>query len=312
MRKRQWKAVAASALVWTIAAPLLAQEKDVEASRDHPLVSRYPKSWIVAYVTKEYDEYLFPTGKAEADGPAKSQRLEGKITRITYRVPSGRSTLEVYRNFETALRQAGFQALFTCTEPDCGNGEVKQSVNTEGVLNYWNPGFAQRHLSAKLSRPAGDVYVSLHVIGTDEVSAQLDIVELKPMESGLVTVNAAALAGDITRSGHVAVYGIYFDTGKAEVKPDSDPTLKEIAKLLQQSASLKLYVVGHTDNVGTLVSNMDLSQRRAAAVVQVLSTKYGVAIARLQAEGVGPLSPIASNDTDAGRAKNRRVELVQR
>ena len=131
------------------------------------------------------------------------------------------------------------------------------------------------------------------------------------MESGLVTVNAAALAGDISRTGHSAVYGIYFDTGKADVKPESDAALKEIAKMLQENPALKLLVVGHTDNVGTLASNMDLSKRRAAAVVQVLTATNGVAAARLLAQGAGPLAPVASNGTEEGRAKNRRVELVE-
>jgi outer membrane protein OmpA-like peptidoglycan-associated protein len=131
------------------------------------------------------------------------------------------------------------------------------------------------------------------------------------MEGGLVTVDAAALANDITNTGHSSVYGIYFDTGKAEVKPESDATLKEIAKLLQQHAGLKLLVVGHTDSVGALAANMDLSKRRADAVVQALTAKYGVAAARLSGQGAGPLAPVASNKTEDGRAKNRRVELVE-
>jgi len=186
-------------------------------------------------------------------------------------------------------------------------------VNTDNALNYWNPGFAQRHLSAKLARPEGDVYVSLHVINSMDggPAVQLDVIEMKPMESGLVKVTAAALAGDITRMGHASVYGIYFDTGKADVKPESDAALAEIAKLLQQDPALKLHVVGHTDNVGTLVSNMDLSRRRADSVAKVLTAKYSIAAARLDAQGVGPLAPVASNDSEAGRAKNRRVELVK-
>lgn len=104
---------------------------------------------------------------------------------------------------------------------------------------------------------------------------------------------------------------IYFDTGKAEVKPESDAALEEIAKLLQQNPQLKLYVVGHTDNAGTWASNMDLSRRRANAVTQVLSTKHGVEAARLSPQGDGPTAPVASNDTEEGRANYRRVELVK-
>lgn len=292
---------------------MAAQNADVEGSKDHPLVSRYPGSWIVSYAYKEYDEYLLPTGKVQDDKPTKSQKLEGKVTRITYQAPKGRSVLEVYRNFEGALTRAGFQTLFACQTDDCGSGQVSQSVVGDRTMDYWHlePGSGQRHLSAQLTRPEGDAYISLHMMNVDEGPAvQLDVIEIKPMESGLVTVNAETLAGDITRTGHASVYGIYFDTGKAEIKPESDPTLKEVAKLMQQHPDMKLYVVGHTDNVGTLAANMDLSKRRAAAVADALSAKYGVPAPRLHGEGVGPLSPVASNATDDGRAKNRRVELV--
>ena len=147
--------------------------------------------------------------------------------------------------------------------------------------------------------------------GDSRANAELYVIEVKPMESDLITVNAASLANDINRTGHASVYGIYFDTGKADVKPESDATLKEVAKLLQGDPKLKLYVVGHTDNVGTLASNMDLSKRRGDAVVKVLATKYEIAAARLSAQGDGPTAPVASNDSEDGRAKNRRVELVK-
>src|SRR5579859_971891 len=204
------RAILICGLIASTAAFAPGQGQDIEGSKDHPLISRYPGSWIIGYIYKEYDEYLFPEGKVQDDKPAKSEDLEGKITRITYKIPDGRSTLEVYRNFESALKQAGFKTLFNCAEPDCGNGNVSQSVTTDNALNYWNPGFAQRHLSAKLSRAEGDVYVSFHVINSTDGGpvAQLDIIEMKPMQSGLVTVNAESLAGDIGRTGHASVYGI--------------------------------------------------------------------------------------------------------
>jgi OOP family OmpA-OmpF porin len=292
----------------------LAQNHDVDGSKDHPLISRYPGSWIIGYIAKEYDEYLFPTGKVQDDKPAKSENLEGKISRITYKIPEGRSTLEVYRNFESALTQAGFKNVFSCKEDDCGFGHVSQSVNSDNAVNDWHtePGTVQRQLSSKLSRPEGDVYVSLHTNNADGGPVvQLDIIEMKPMEAGLVTVNAESLAGDISRTGHASVYGIYFDTGKADVKPESDATLKEVAKLLQAHSDLKLYVVGHTDNQGGFDMNMDLSRRRGDAVVKVLTANYGAAAGRLHAAGDGPTAPLASNDTEEGRAKNRRVELVK-
>jgi outer membrane protein OmpA-like peptidoglycan-associated protein len=167
------------------------------------------------------------------------------------------------------------------------------------------------YLAAKLPRPAGDAYVSL-VVEKDkyEGGTWLSIIEVKPMTAGLVTVNAQAMANDITGTGHVAIYGIYFDTGKAAIKPESKPVLDEIAKLLATQSALKLHVVGHTDNVGSLGSNMTLSKQRAEAVVNALVNEYRVAATRLQPNGVGPLAPVASNAAEDGRAKNRRVELV--
>jgi outer membrane protein OmpA-like peptidoglycan-associated protein len=140
--------------------------------------------------------------------------------------------------------------------------------------------------------------------------ALLDVVEKAGMESGMVTVDAATMAREVRQSGHVALYGILFDTDQAVVKLESEPALVEIAKLLQQNAALRLYVVGHTDNVGSLDHNMALSDRRAAAVVQALTGKHGIAATRLRAVGVGPVAPVASNENEQGRAKNRRVELV--
>jgi len=291
-----------------------AQQQDIEGSKDHPLVSRYPGLVIGDYAVSEFDEFTLPLGKIKDDKPEKSQRLEGKITRIQYSGPAGRSILEVYRNYEAALKKAGFSTLFSCVNNDgCGNASVTLYAPKGG--DDWSWGAGQRYLSAKLARKEGDVYVSLHVGQWSNLDRGSDIllyvIEVKPMEGGLVTVDAAALASDIKQTGHSAVYGIYFDTGKADVKPESDAALKEIAKLLQDDAGLKLLVVGHTDSVGSLAANMDLSKRRADAVVQSLTGKFGVASARLLAQGAGPLSPVDTNKTEEGRAKNRRVELVE-
>jgi OOP family OmpA-OmpF porin len=139
----------------------------------------------------------------------------------------------------------------------------------------------------------------------------VDLVESAAMESKMVTVDASAMAKDIAATGHVALYGILFDTDKTDIKPESAATIAEIAKFLKQDPTVKLYVVGHTDNVGGYDYNVGLSQRRAAAVVQELARKHGVAAARLKPAGTGPLAPVAPNDKEDGRAKNRRVELVK-
>ena len=124
-------------------------------------------------------------------------------------------------------------------------------------------------------------------------------------------MDAAAMAQGLSDTGQVAIYGIYFDTGKSELKPESEPALDEIAKLLKASPMLKVFIVGHTDMVGDPAANVKLSQARAQAVVMALVTKNGIAAVRLTPFGAGPYAPVASNKTEDGRAKNRRVELVE-
>jgi flagellar motor protein MotB len=295
-------------------ATVTARQSDLPKSKDHPLISRYPGSVINLYSVTEFEEFTLPLSKVNGQGAfEKNQHLEGKITRIGYAVPGGRSILEVFRNYESALQKGGFTTLFSCANADCGSAGSAKLFPTGADDWVWNAG--HRYISAKLTRAEGDVYVSMHIGQWSDLnrgtSIVLYVVEVKPMEGGLVTVDAAVLGGDITRTGHAAVYGIYFDTAKAELKPESDAALKEIVKLLQQSAQLRLFVVGHTDNVGSFASNMDLSKRRADAVVSALTTKYGVSPSRVDAQGAGPIAPVSSNDTEDGRAKNRRVELVK-
>jgi OmpA-OmpF porin, OOP family len=290
-------------------------EPDRAGCKDHPLISRYPGSWIRYCSQKEFDEMTLPLGPIVSDSKfTKSQHLEGKITFIMYYAPKGRSALEIFRNYQLALGRGGFETLFTCAKDECmahGVGSAWGKLYASEDAEHWCDAYGMRYLSAKLARPEGDAYVSLFVEEGSLPDVTLIVAEVKPMETGLVTVNAAALANDINRTGHASVYGIYFDTGKADIKPESDAALKEIAKLLQENPSLKLYVVGHTDNQGGLEMNMGLSHRRAQSVLAALTTKYGIAAARLKPFGAGPYSPVASNKTDEGRAKNRRVELVE-
>jgi len=126
-----------------------------------------------------------------------------------------------------------------------------------------------------------------------------------------VVADAASLNAGLRATGHVEVPGIFFDTGKAVLKPESAAAVGEVAKLLKAEADLKVFVVGHTDGVASVELNLKLSQARAEAVVQALTSEHGIAAARLRAHGVGPFAPVASNDAEEGRAKNRRVELVK-
>ena len=296
---------------------LSAQAADVAGSKDHPVVSRYAGSEILKYEVKDFDSFTLPTGQVRdrRSGPSASQPLEGHITRIHYRAPEGRSALEVFRNYEQSLKTGGFTPVFQCENLACGN-DFSYAVNPPSVMHF--SGKDQKYLAARLSRPTGDVYVSVYTTAAygvggankNRVFTLLDVVEVKPMQTGQVVVDANAMAREIAATGRVALYGIYFDSGKADVKPESQAALAEIAKLMKQDAAIKLLVVGHTDTNGTFDYNIDLSRRRTQAVVQALASSHGVNAARLKPWGVGYASPVATNRAEDGRAKNRRVELV--
>jgi len=140
--------------------------------------------------------------------------------------------------------------------------------------------------------------------------AQLVVVSVDTMELKMTFVNAGDMKQALHDSGKVALYGLYFDTDKDAVNAESEPTMAEIAKLMKADPSLRLHVVGHTDNEGKPDYNLELSRRRAASVVAQLTNKYGIAANRLDAFGCGLYAPVASNEAPSGREKNRRVELV--
>lgn len=301
--------LAAWCLVWSGGA--LAADK-----AGHQLIQPYPGSTIQVSWTHKFDRVLLPVGeigwdaKRQTDKAAKTIKVDGKLTYLDYSTPESRSGIEVFDNYRQGLESAGFKTLFSCYAKDCGEGyplNHDQFGDDPSQVGHDQTGY----VTAKLTRFSGDVYATLIV---DQLNAVTDVViaEVKPMQKWLVKVDASAMLNGIDRTGHAAIYGIYFDTDKAAVQPKSKQALGEIAKLLKRRPKLKRYVVGHTDDVGTLDYNMGLYRRRAAAVVKVLVQRYGIAAARLRPAGVGPLAPVLANTSDAGRAWNRRVELVAR
>jgi outer membrane protein OmpA-like peptidoglycan-associated protein len=303
-----------------------ASARDVKGSSDHPLVPRYEGSEILRHGVQAFTDYrLYTQPVRNSGGPAKNVDatilLEGKLTRITYRAPAERSSLEVFRNYEGALRKAGFQTIFACSARECGGRNFNHAVSPREGYSWFGEYHAeQRFLSARLPRPEGDVYVSLYVVmnkagggpNKDRAILQLDVVEVKPMEERMVVAKAGDMQRGIGVEGRVAVYGILFDFDKDTLRPDSRPQLEEIASLMKGAPKLRVLIVGHTDAAGAMDYNQKLSERRARAVVEALVRDHGVERARLASAGVGMAAPVATNRTDEGRAKNRRVELVER
>ena len=276
--------------------------------------------------------------------PKNKKSLEGTYTRLVYLVPANRSPLEVFRNYQDEFKAKAGKVLFECKAGDCG-GDSNRSIGGGGgdmsLAMYLYPieritdlpgstGYCavadritdQRFMVAELPDRGAHVSVLTYTIRApgqhdackalnDRTIAVVDIVEAKAREQKMVTVQAGEMAKAIAGEGRIALYGIYFDFNKAELKPESDPTLEQMAKLLKDMPQLKLLVVGHTDNVGTFPFNTELSQRRAATVVSALTTRFGISKDRLTPVGVSFASPVASNKTEEGRARNRRVELVE-
>jgi outer membrane protein OmpA-like peptidoglycan-associated protein len=180
-----------------------------------------------------------------------------------------------------------------------------KKIGGQLVYEYQDPG---EDVVLKVVKNGMEVWVYVSANGNG--SYGIHLIEKQAMNQDVVA-DANSLANSIKESGKVAVYGIYFDTGKSILKPESQPTLKEITKLLKADPNLKLYVVGHTDNTGAFDANIKLSMERAVSVVNALVSQFSVNVALLKACGDGPTSPVASNDKEEGRALNRRVELVK-
>jgi OOP family OmpA-OmpF porin len=281
-----------------------------EAKTDHPLVTPYAGSSIYSKDVKAFDAYRVFQGWDAAAKAYKTQTLEGKVTKLLYSNPKDRSVLELYRNYESALKKDGVTVLYECdqTKMECVNGYVGSHLRTQfGINGIGNK--SGRLMFAKLEQDAQTAYLLLAV---GDKYTDVHVVEMKKMQTGMTALNLQVLTGELDKQGFVVVEGIFFDTDKTDLKPASNPAIEEVAKLLKERPQLGLYVVGHTDSQGSLAHNLALSQGRAHAVVQRLVKHHAVAPQRLEGRGVGPLAPVASNAQEDGRAKNRRVVLVQR
>jgi outer membrane protein OmpA-like peptidoglycan-associated protein len=229
--------------------------------------------------------------------------------KAAYRTNPGPSILEVSRNFETQLAKAGFETLLACDTDACGGIPFSEAIDALPIPQMWVDGFNYRYFAGRKVDGGRETYASLIVSENNrEIYAQLVVAELGAIENKMV--DAAAMSKGLGEAGHIALYGIYFDTDKAVVKPESRPTLEQIAKLLAGQPQLNVFIVGHTDNQGAYDYNLDLSRRRAEAVAAELVKNFRIAQPRLKTAGVGFLAPVGSNANDAGRALNRRVELV--
>jgi len=276
MTRLAWRIVIAIAVVG-LAPQLAFAQQDRQGCEDYPLLTRIDRFYIEGCKEQTFASHQFTTDEGRVP-------VEGHFRSISYHLVDGApdmSGIEMVRNYTNAVRAIGGQVLY------------------EG------------RYSGAMKVLVGDQEVWIEVLPYGKRAYRLDIIEKQAMTQQVVA-DAEALLADLDRSGHVVLHGVYFDTDEAVVKPESEAALTEIAKLLRQNPKMEAFVVGHTDMSGSFQHNLELSARRAAAVVQALVSGHGIEAARLTPRGVGPLAPVGSNGTEAGRALNRRVEMVKR
>ena len=314
--------------------------KDAPNTKDYPGLPRYEGSTIVLQSEQKFGELGLQIGGLSSPvstDPKEVRKVEGRTHRTTYlylNLGAGkRSTLEIARNYEIAFKDAGFAEIWSGGDREIRNGpprayygvpELDHQLMTTGLKErrYFcmekSVLFAAVFIAARswdhpmLPSSEANPWKQHITIPQDSVVIQVDVVNTRPMEEKMVHLSAAEMRKSISSSGKVAIYGILFDFNKADIKPESAPTLAEMAALLKAEPNLKVLVVGHTDNVGTFEFNEDLSKRRARAVVAELAAKHGIAADRMLPLGASFMAPVTTNSTEEGRALNRRVELVAR
>lgn len=272
-----------------------AQAEDAAGCKDHPLFNRLKGYDLIGCENREFDEFRFPAGPGREgqDPPFQLTAVEGRRSELTYAPIEGEmpaSSLQVIRNFQTAAKAAG--------------GTVEGEYAHERV-DLSGFGGGNRATTVRLSKSGREAWAWLSA--TEDGPYTLTIVEREAMRQDIV---ANEMLDRINKEGSVALY-INFDTGKAAIKSESLPIVEQIVQMLRATPALKLEVGGHTDNIGAPDANQKLSEARAQAVVDALTTR-GIAAARLVARGYGDTRPVADNRSEGGRASNRRVELSKR
>lgn len=258
-----------------------------------------------------YGEFYVSTGKT-SEGKAKITKIEGYIHNRFLRAPKGRSALEIIKNYEKAIVEVGGQVLFSGQSQEGIKAFNKVNGHpNHGLTDYNYMVFnAYQYFCGIIHSEDVDYFVVVAAgKGEYDICYHLVTIETKPMDMDMVS--AVNISESMIAEGHIAIYDILFETGKSEINLRSAAALKNIAKFLIANPEKKYLIVGHTDNVGDFDANIKLSTDRANAIVNELVEKYSVNSDQLKPYGVGSASPVATNSTDEGKAKNRRVEIVE-
>lgn len=301
---------------------------DLAGSKDPAGMKRYEGSEIIGYREPKFDEYLLPLSAPTELSPAKyakSLPVDGQVSRYTYIAPVGRTATELLRNYKLEFQRLGLETLYEKKPGERGwfGPTFDKIAGEDGLSQILAYNEADERMLVGKSRAAKPAYYMVFVtsykdgviperlqgvVQKGRALAELVVIAPDVMEQKMAFVNAGEMKTQMHETGKIALYGIYFDTDKDVLKSESQPTIAEIVKLLNSDPSLRIHVVGHTDNQGKPDYNLDLSRRRAASVVRAI-TAQGITADRLDSFGCGVYAPVASNETEEGRSKNRRVEL---
>ncbi len=295
------------------------------AAGDSAFLGRPAGAQLIATDQSDDDEATLPSGPYRDFGFTSTIRPEGRITRAAYAFPRSLSSIAVMNQYREMLKGAGFSIVFQCDGRDgCGGfnfGEaltqrmVESHSGDQGnrIIDLLNPvGGDIRYILATLDRPQGRVTLALAVARSvgREPGAFLETVEQPPSSTTAPLTSAVRLAAALRAQGRVALYGIHFRPRDAAMLNDSRPLLGQVAAMLLADPTMKLIVVDHSDTSASIEQALPLSSARAQAIRQALINQWKVPAVQLDSLGVGPAAPIASNADEAGRALNRRVELV--
>jgi len=313
-------------LIFSISA-VAQRTTNIEGSKDYPGISRFQGSIIEFYKETTWGSYKLPVNEKGQLDWNKPMSLDGKVTRIQYSVSKDNNCEFVMHNYKAGFEKSNYDILIAIANEELGVSNRPHTWHAKYYESggHWNgfnnikfglgigfPTWNNNHsfIVARGHDLGKDIYAIVYTIVLEGYTLiTQDVIEVEAVETGLVSVDN--ISNDITKRGHIAIYGIYFDTGKSVLKSESEKALITISEFINTNPDKKFYIVGHTDNQGDFEANMKLSEERAKSVMTELISKYNVNPDQLKAYGVSSLAPVYSNKTEEGRTRNRRVEIVE-
>ncbi len=258
-------------------------QQDADGTKDNPMFPTRMPNYLISEVTDNYNSVDFNLARESAKMATKEGATS--VVRYDFNPESGQSkpsVLQILRNYENAAKKVGGITTFL----NVGEALATFKIMKNGKETAW--------VKVECGGDSSNDFIIL------------TIVHLEAMKQD---VSSDDIFKALNADGHIALY-INFETGKSDIKPESQSIVDQIADMLKANSTLKISVEGHTDNVGAPTSNLILSENRAKSVMNALTVK-NIDKGRISAKGWGQTKPITDNSSEEGRAQNRRVEIVK-